>query len=73
MTRRKKLGAGLIFATGFLSVRSILLCKKQLIVSMTKVADSAIVASILSVLYRVIHGDEHGDNTWWLVPIMAVT
>ncbi|CCD50298.1 hypothetical protein BofuT4_P089850.1 [Botrytis cinerea T4] len=51
MTRRKKLGAGLIFATGFL----------------------AIVASILSVVYRVIHGDEHGDNTWWLVPIMAVT
>ncbi|KAM0153623.1 hypothetical protein ACHAQE_007554 [Botrytis cinerea] len=28
MTRRKKLGAGLIFATGFLSVRFILLCKK---------------------------------------------
>lgn len=42
-------------------------------VSMTNVADSAIVASILSVVYRVIHGDEHGDNTWWLVPIMAVT
>ncbi|TGO73697.1 hypothetical protein BELL_0340g00070 [Botrytis elliptica] len=51
MTRRKKLGAGLIFATGFF----------------------AIVASVMSVVYRVIHGSEHGDNTWWLVPIMSVT
>ncbi|TGO22332.1 hypothetical protein BPAE_0172g00130 [Botrytis paeoniae] len=51
MTRRKKLGAGLIFATGFF----------------------AIVASVMSVVYHVIHGSEHGDNNWWLVPIMSVT
>ncbi|KAF5869878.1 putative integral membrane protein [Botrytis fragariae] len=51
MTRRKKLGAGLIFAIGLF----------------------AIVASVMSVVYRVIHGSEHGDNTWWLVPIMSVT
>ncbi|TGO50462.1 hypothetical protein BOTNAR_0392g00020 [Botryotinia narcissicola] len=33
----------------------------------------AIVASVMSVVYRVIHGSEHGDNTWWLVPILSVT
>ncbi|KAF7951247.1 uncharacterized protein EAE97_002798 [Botrytis byssoidea] len=51
LTQRKRLGAGLIFATGFF----------------------AIVASVMSVVYRVIHGSEHGDNTWWLVPILSVT
>ncbi|KAF7895420.1 hypothetical protein EAF00_007234 [Botryotinia globosa] len=51
LTRGKRLGAGLIFATGFF----------------------AIVASVMSVVYRVIHGSEHGDNTWWLVPILSLT